>query len=333
MNVGQKSAENSESREEVKFSEGAKSIAEEFGVTLEEAHCLDILGETNKVKDGFWKALCQMNEIQPNLFDVSFDLSDDEQEANKQLVLEEVEVLKAIFPEEKDLRMTKFVDSNNATVTQLLIPIKSDMDENQIMCVHYHEGSYPRKHPKVFIIGGWNSGNPNGAFLHSNLIRFISELPNDEPMVFEVFNYVQDLLLNLDDMKGSQNSSLLPYLGGGEKFIKKPPVKTPSAPREEKRSNEKNIQKMQNRRSGPKARPRTKSFFWSHHPKDTPPAKAFPKLRTIIENARKRLPAAKARDEFLRVMAEADNCDRVLLVTGETGKSPYMCFPLFSSES
>ena len=46
---------------------------------------------------------------------------------------------------------------------------------------------------------------------------------------------------------------------------------------------------------------------------------AFPKLSASMEKARKSLPAAKARKEFLSIMQKAESTGRVVLVTGETG--------------
>ena len=314
---GQKVATNSNDNEDETISVAVKSIVLELGVSLEEAKCLSSAKGDYQVKNGFWSALCQLTAVESNLFDPAPGLTEDEQESNKQIALEEVEVLKAIFPEEKDLQLTTFMDSQNLSVTQLLVPLSSSAGENQIMCVHYYDGSYPMKHPKVLVTGGWNSANPGSTVLHSELIKFVSTLPNDEPMVFEVFNYAQELLQTSENMKVDQETSLLPYLSGGERFQIKPP-KTKSSKQGGQRSS-RNRRELQNP-VGFKSRPRTKSYFWSKLPKETPPAEAFPKLRTIIDNARKRLPAAAAREEFLSVMQEADRRDRVLLVTGETGK-------------
>jgi hypothetical protein len=292
-------------------------------VSLDEAKCLSNGDGENDVKADFWNALCQLNDVDSNLFVPPAVLNESETESNQEIALEEVEVLKAIFPEEEDMKLTTFTDLQNQSVTQLLFPLNSEDDDNHIMCVQYYNGSYPTTHPKIFIIGGWITGDSVGTALHSAIIKFISELPNDEPMVFEVFNYAQELLQSLDTIKSDHKNSILPFLNGGEKLIEQEESKANA--RNETKGNHQSTgstgsKRKAHRSAGFRSRPRPRSAFWSKLPKDTPPAEAFPKLGTLIGNARKRLPAAAARDEFLSVMEEADSRDRVLLVTGETGK-------------
>jgi len=92
-------------------------------------------------------------------------------------------------------------------------------------------------------------------------------------------------------------------------------------------SNVKGALKQQVRR-----RPREKRFFWSKVPQQTPIATAFPKIGTLIQSQRSGLPAAKAREEFLSMMKKADNHNRVILVTGETGCGKTTQIPQFILE-
>ena len=296
----------------------AKLIARDLGVTLDEAKCLAQDGKDYNVKNRFWKALCQLNQIDFSLFGPVSN-SAEGQELNDEIVLEEVEVLKAIFPEE-GLKMSTFEDPlNGSSVAQILVPLNSVTGNDQTMCVHYYKGHYPTKnYPKVFVTGEWDRAKPIGTAFHSELLKFISTLPNDEPMIFEIFNHAQEILQSFEDIKLSV-IPLLPYLNGGNKFLSKKPMRV-EAPKENGNNSHGIKRKMKSHSRAFKSRPRTKSFFWSKSPRETPPAQAFPKLRTIIENARKRLPAAKARDEFLTVMKQADAGGGVLLVTGETGE-------------
>ena len=72
----------------------------------------------------------------------------------------------------------------------------------------------------------------------------------------------------------------------------------------------------------PRKRPRERSPFWSVPPSKTPPAVPFP--AGALKRARASLPAAKARDDFLKALRRADQGSHVVLCTGETGcgKSP-----------
>jgi hypothetical protein len=153
-------------------------------------------------------------------------------------------------------------------------------------------------------------------------MKFVSELPTGEPMIFDIFNYAQEVLQDGESgvpsgsIKFGPDSILLAHLSGGDRYARK---EMRIADEKKKNPQNKRQQKRRNDGSKFKPRPRTKSFFWSKNATETPPAIAFPKLRGDIKKARERLPAAKAREEFLEVMREADRRDRVVLITGETG--------------
>jgi len=294
-------------------------IVQQFGTSVEEAACL-CRGQEDKVEMIFWNALCQVNNIDINLFTNLMDLGMGEIECNKVLSAEEIEVLRAIFPEEEDLQVVHFTDFQNEDMIQLRIPLQSNDDENRNVCIEYHCNSYPRKHPKVLIRGGWSSNHPGlGTAIQSQLLRFVSELPSGEPMIFELYNFAQELLQDGENgmpsgsVKVGSDSILLPYLSGGSQYARSVHVV------EKKQSSQ--IQRQSQKKSARstfRARPRTKSFFWSKSPAQTPPAIAFPRLRSDIKKARDHLPAAAAREEFLNVMKEADRNDRVVLITGKS---------------
>ena len=79
--------------------------------------------------------------------------------SNREIAAEEIEVLKAIFPEEGDLQTMSFADKQNQNVIQLKIPLQSDDEENRVVCVQYYESAYPTKPPKCVIRGGWSNTN------------------------------------------------------------------------------------------------------------------------------------------------------------------------------
>jgi hypothetical protein len=80
-----------------------------------------------------------------------------------------------------------------------------------------------------------------------------------------------------------------------------------------------------------KKRSRARNAFWRVPPNQTPPANPNPCIPKTMEKARKSLPAAAAKDEFLRVMEEADKQNKVVLVTGETGCGKVSRFTLNES--
>lgn len=308
---------------DTKIINAAKLIVQEFGVSLEEGVCL-CQGEEDEVESNLWNALCQANGIDIARFDNLEGLDAEEIASNKEIAAEETEVLKAIFPEEGDLQIVSFADKHNENVIQLKIPLQSDDEENRMVCIQYYENAYPIKPPKVLIRGGWSNTNQGlGTALQSSLMKFVSELPTGEPMIFDIFNYAQEVLQDGENgvpsgsIKFGPDSMLLAHLSGGDRYARKV-MRTA----DEKKKNPQNKRQQKKRKdygSSFKPRPRTKSFFWSKKATETPPAIAFPKNRQDIKKARERLPAAKAREEFLEVMREADRRDRVVLITGETG--------------
>jgi len=202
---------------------------------------------------------------------------------------------------------------------QLKIPLQSDDDESRIVCIEYYCNSYPNKHPRVLVHGGWPNSNPGlGTAIQSKLLRFLSELPKGEPMVFEMYNFAQEILqagengFSSGSVKFGPDSILLSHLSGGSQYARKVHIEE-KVPRIQRQIERKSA------RSAFKGRPKTRSFFWSKKPYQTPPAIAFPRLRSEIKKARDRLPAAAAREQFLNVMKQADRNDRVVLITGETG--------------
>jgi ATP-dependent RNA helicase DHX57 len=313
-----------------------KELIHQYGVTMEEATLLwksipkEGGNDSNvEMRDAFWKAICQAagSEVQ-----IKSDepITEDQKESNNSIVNDEVEVLKEMFPMEEDLNISTYGDTSGTEMTMLSINLPSDGFEesnNQILNICYESGAYPLVYPQIFVCGGWrpdmSSKEGTGTAIHVDLIKFLSTLTRGEPLVFEIFNYTQELILSSKDnlpIKSGLDSILLPFLPGSEKLLEK---KNSNEKTEGKRRDNVNLTrnaktKKASIRHRPR-RPREKSFFWSKSPKQTPAAESFPKLSTLMENCRKNLPAAKARSEFLKMMKKAESLDRVILVTGETG--------------
>ena len=173
-----------------------------------------------------------------------------------------------------------------------------------------------------------------GTAVHIELCQFMSTLALGDPMVYELYGFVQGILPSLPDglsvpIYSGSSSLLLSYLDGGGAFAEMESSSNPQvgdsatskggepSKTEQKRSDK--VSKSASSGTPAHRRPREKSFFWSKKPKQTPEAIAFPKLSASMEKARKSLPAAKAREEFLSIMQKAESTGRVVLVTGETG--------------
>jgi hypothetical protein len=286
------------------------------------------------MKEVFWKALCELNKIDLSIFTGGKETSNIGETSNKVMAEDEIEVLRAMYPEEKDLCVTTFTNDVGVSFTELLIrlfPDDDDYDCYQIY-IQYDNHSYPLSYPKVFVIGGWKDERAGfGTVIHNELMKFISSLPAGEPMIFEGLNFAQELVrsgIENSDSDSSQlgpDSTLLPYLNGGNQVIKNTKGQNQSENekgRSSRRPNQIFVPSFH-------PRPRTKNSFWSKKPNETLPAKALPTITTALKNARERLPAAQARESFLKLMKEADKRDRVVLITGETGCGRCFCYCLF----
>jgi hypothetical protein len=171
--------------------------------------------------------------------------------------------------------------------------------------------AYPFSYPeRVLPSGGWPSTNGTGTAVHVELAKFVASLAKCEPMIYEIYGQATSLIHSAQD--GDLESLL--YVGSRRKgstslFIECCQKSSSQGP-------------SQNGSAGKKCirRPREKAFFSSKTPEQsTPAATAFPKISPTLERQRKSLPAAKARDDILSVMKQADEGGRVVIVTGETG--------------
>ena len=310
-------------------------VVHQYGVTMVEATLLSksIPKDENdlsvEIRELFWNALCQAagSDVKIKLNE---PISEDQKESNKSIVNDEIEVLKAMFPTEEDLDVTTYNDKSGTEMTMISIHLPTDGFEEgneQILRICYESGAYPIVYPQIFLCGGWRSDVPSkegtGTAIHVNLIKFLSTLTRGEPLVFELFNHAQELILSSDDnlpIKSGLDSTLVPFLPGGGKLLEKkhPRQKIEGNGRDDINSH-KRPTKTKKASVLRRRRPPGKSFFWNKSPKQTPVAEPFPKLSTLMENCRKNLPAAKARGEFLKMMEKAEGSGRVILVTGETG--------------
>jgi len=326
-------------------------ISNKYGITYQEADLIKSICDkdsNNNVRSILWHAYCKAAG-KADMVKLNDSGKDDvDKELNFEMASDEIEALMAIFPDEQ-------LDIQRGDITSITIKLDLEDDSKIIkemsleLTITYVSGLYPSIYPVATITGSWGNHNIKSFFLHIELINFLADLPADEPMIFELFNYlrekIQDLDENLNDEPNHEHSlGLLPFLDGGAEILsrevgqknKKNKNNTGEKVRMKKDPSHSNTHVEKNDSSIEKTkilrRPRTKSTFWSKMPKNTPSADPFPSLEPLIERARKSLPAAKARPEFLRLMNKADKGGRVILVTGETGCGKTTQIPQFILE-
>jgi len=315
-------AQTNSSMDPIIMDEKIKNLSKKFGVSQYEAMCL--LKENLVPRTALFNSILKFNKMSGDDFGSTHTLSDHEQEQNIQKSLEEEEVLKAMFPLEEDLQIKSL--SEDTKEIQISLPATDGIKKKLV--IEYPVASYPSVYPKIFITGGWDIFKEgSGTAVHLLLYQFMMTLSLHEPMVFDIFNYVQELLQSIDDdsislsISSGVESHLLPFLDGGKEFLKhmssKVKVRNNTAVGEVRHSSKTSTLSINQVKV--KQRSRARSAFWRVPPNQTRPANPNPDISTSMQKARKSLPAAAAKDEFLRVMEEADKHNKVLLVTGETG--------------
>ncbi len=300
-------------------------LTKTYGLTTIEATLISksvaaTVTSTTGVRDLLWRGLIDAANVKDKIetnYDLRQELSPDDFELNEQISKDEIEVLQSMFVIGEDLSIRQ---SDGEVELCITVPPMDDPESNEkkILHIFYSDGLYPRQFPKVFLSGGWKEGC--GTFFHINLVKFLASLSEGEPMVFEIFGRVQEMLTENHEYDPSTESLLIPHLEGGKEYLaanarpKQPQSVNKTSTKTGKKSAVKGL--MNQKSLNTCRRPREKSFFWSKRPDQTPPAIAFPEISTLMKSTRKRLPAAKARDEFLSVMKMADKNNGVVLVTG-----------------
>ncbi len=228
------------------------------------------------------------------------DISPEQREINKSMFQEEVEALEAIYSNDFKIQ----TQSSGLHVVEI-VSCQGEM----VLRVFIQEGSYPLVPPeKVWLTGNWGSRLVGSAY-HMELVKFLADLPLGDPMIFELHGHAQMIFETLDDLPTQQL------------------VDSISLNSNKKNSN--SVQRLEETKldkvetfhmdTARHTRPREGKPFWCRLPSQTPEATPFPKISTAMEMARKSLPAAKSRDEFLQLLRHAEESGRVLLLTGETG--------------
>ena len=330
-------------------------FAEYFGLTPREAFAMyssdkDTFSSTTEelaMKRAFWKVIGDAASLPVNRTCFGCDassISDEDKRMNEESAANECEALQAIF-EEGEFSIKK---DDTSTSVAIALPFGGADDETKLSLeVHYMNGLYPSLLPMVFITcGNWNGKGKNkkkyrfGGKLHLKIAKYLKESMNPgQEVIFELFGEVQSMLQEEEEasasLDGVEVSELLSHLNLDDRIGSNDSNNSPNDSRQTqsktnnqaKKSNEvKPNQAVEEQmmprkqQSRPLRRPRERATFWNTHPSKTPPAEAFPKLGPLLERARKSLPAAKAKNEFLSLMSDAKkDGGRVVLVTGETG--------------
>ena len=154
-----------------------------------------------------------------------------------------------------------------------------------------------------------------------------------QEVIFELFGHVQALLQEMEDESFDDGvSALLSYLKLDDRQAPKGTSNNKDTPQPSKAKGQTEDSKVRINQARKKTlssqhlrRPRERSSFWNTHPSKTRPAESYPKISTLLDRARKTLPAAKARGNFLSLMDNAKKGERAVLVTGETAELNKVC--------
>ncbi|KAL7543887.1 hypothetical protein ACHAXR_013327 [Thalassiosira sp. AJA248-18] len=345
-----------------KYDANILQLAEYFGLSPKEAfviHSSDKASFTSSspkeseewtVKRAFWKVLADATSVplEQTCFSSSGaiqTISDEDRQRNEEAAANECEALEAIFEE------GEFSTQKDSTSTAVAIALSFGKSKLSLE-IHYSNGIYPDLLPIAFVTAGnWNGGTKIrhknfrcGGSVNLKLAQYLSEMTPGQEAIFELFGHVQSLLQEEEESRDSLNnvSELLSHLkmdeGNGKKLNKANDSR--QATQSKINTETKNGKSELNRGAGPQPRkqptkpirrPRVRATFWNTHPSKTPAAD--PKPSSSLERARKSLPAAKARDKFLSLMASAKAGGRVVLVTGETGCGKTTQIPQFILEN
>ena len=301
-----------------KGSSEASKVASRFGISTRDANwLLQQHKDANKSKDSiemvFWRQICKIADVRLGEEHGSIHGNEDE---NKEVSSEEFEAIQAMF--DSDCNITPDSDGSSSS---LVIKTPEMLDIH----LSYVPGKYPSVFPRyVLFLGKWE--RPVGVAFHVEIAKFIATLSLGDPMFFEIYGEEQNMLQTMED---------LPLLPLSSTSVPKPIAKVPSSSSIAKSTSTASSTAASSRSSASgssmKKRPKTRSAFWSTHPKQTPPATPFCWSKSI-ERQRKSLPAWNARDDFLSKLEESGKSSRVVLVTGDTGCGKTTQIPQFILE-
>ena len=212
---------------------------------------------------------------------------------------DELEALGAIFAE--DCHMSRQEKSHIVTVQ---IPL----DGMFHLVMTLDSTSYPQTWPQRILVQSVDNKTTwtQGLAVLAETAKFLStDAVMGEPMLFAIHGHVMEVLQTLEELPVVTLAKTPAVPNESASAARKANAPAPSAP-----SPSQSVQL-------PRKRPRERSPFWSVPPNKTPPAVPFP--AGALKRARASLPAAKARDDFLKALRRSEQGSHVVLCTGETG--------------
>lgn len=307
------------------------NLCKTYGVLTEEAALLLQYAKGQSIQSTFWNCICDV-AMKKDLCVESLDMDSDTINMNMEQIDEEIEALKAIFLDECEI-IDDNASCNDDGIVKITLPLQmnqsltSESGAQPTLEIHVRKGYYPTTYPsQVLIKNTWSTADQStslGTNIHIKLVEFIDSLNSGEPMIYEIFGFVTDLLEQEHEPFPTKSPLLLCLENNKESKNLK----------QRQPSNQRELSKGKTNKKLRKFRPKERSSFWSKQPNKAPPAKSYPTIPSAIENARKNLPAHSARNEFYRILEKSKELgSRVLLVTGETGCGKTTQIPQFILE-
>jgi ATP-dependent RNA helicase DHX57 len=278
------------------------------------------------VQSILWNALCCASGVSVQEH-MEISTNGDIQE-NKILIDEEFEALSAIFSPQELLIDQNEKNQSDVSTVRLYLP-NSDLVDDATLNIFIQPQLYPiYNYPIVLLSGTWKRPEFS-VHIHIEIIKFLFSLHLGEPMVYELHGFASNLIQNDSIIKGNLDTlpRLTPFLIKEEGTIIGREQK--SSPDNHENRNPKNT----TQRHIKPLRPRVKSDFWSKPPHLASAAVSNPRIQSEISKARKQLPAADSREEFLSMLRQSEkDGNRVSVVTGATGCGKSTQLPQFILE-
>ena len=345
--IGKKNGKNKQENGGKKDGDDAHGVntlrfARYFGLGPKEAAAIyesnDSMTEELASKRIFWRVMAEAASlpIERTCFGSGTNqrtLCEEEKQRNEETAADEREALGAIY-DEGDYAIRS---EGSSTIVTIALPF-DDVESNKLsLAVHYENGRYPDLLPLAFVTcGDWHGVHGAqqtkyrfGGTLHFKMAQYLSEMTPGQEVIFELFGHVQALLQEMEDESlDSGVSALMSHLKLDDRQAPEGTSNNKDTPQPSKAKGQTEDSKVRINQARKKTltssrhlrRPRERSTFWNTHPSKTRPAESYPKISTLLDRARKALPAAKARSNFLSLMDNAKKGERVVLVTGETGE-------------
>lgn len=320
-------------RNDNNYSPELKKASQSYGVSDEDMEFIlnkssGALNTERSLQKNIWHALCCASGVSiRDQLEISDGASNGDVQENKILIDEEFGALSAIFSSQELLIIQNEGNCSNISIVRLSLA-NNDFVDDATLNIFIQPQLYPiNDYPMVLLSGRWKREG-FGVHIHIEIIKFLFGLNLGEPMVYELYGFTSNLIQNDSIIKGSFGKlpCLKSFRSEEERII---------ISREEKSytyQDSCNLKNTTERHSKP-LRPMVKSDFWSKPPHSASTAVINPSIKCDITEARKQLPAADLRKEFLTMLRQSEKVgNRVSVVTGATGCGKSTQLPQFILE-